>query len=123
MVTLDKTIQMRRSKAIYIYFHMNPDLSLAEVGEVFGLSENDARDFIQQEKDRREAPILALKRRNAAIYQYRLEHPDMSMVEIGSVFGNITKQRVSSIIQRERQKRDLLLKKEAGSPVDRTEKP
>jgi len=39
------------------------------------------------------------KRRNRELIAYRKNHPDLSLAEIGEIFG-ITKQRVSEILKR-----------------------
>ena len=37
--------------------------------------------------------------RNKAIFEYWQAHPEASLTEIGKIFGGISKQRVSQIIQ------------------------
>ena len=39
--------------------------------------------------------------RNELLYEYFLQHPELSLKEIGEIFG-ISKQRVSKIIKREK---------------------
>lgn len=39
--------------------------------------------------------------RNQAIKEYHQAHPELSLKEVGAVFGGLTKQRVSAIIKRQ----------------------
>ena len=41
------------------------------------------------------------RRRNLALVEYQKQHPELSLKEIGEVFGGISKQRVFAIIKKE----------------------